>query len=129
MGNNRKGNKGFSKETGKKGQPAIVAFNEAGVQARGILAVLDMDVEVPDGLIEKVMQKMGSVKIDTPSGFDFFKYLQIAAVLVGGIFLGILLGKNADINSFNKKQSREDHALLELREKHHLSEDYTFGRF
>ena len=61
----------------------------------------------------------------SPNGVE---YIQIAAVLAAGIFLGVLLGKHADINSFNSKQSRENHALIELREKMHLSDDYSFGR-
>jgi hypothetical protein len=125
MDNNQKGNTNFLEGTGKKTRPE---FSEIDIRIEEILAVLDIDAEIPDGLIENVMQKKEAVKIDTSSGFDLSKYLQIAAVLVGGIFIGILLGKNADINSFNKKQSRDNHALMELREKHHLSEDYTFGR-
>ena len=129
MDNSQKGNKGFLKGTGKKNQPGDSRFMDRAMQVDEIMAVLDLDVEIQDGIIEKVMQKKETVKIDKPSGFDFSKLLQIAAVLVGGIFLGILLGKNADINSFHKKQSREKQALIQLREKHHLSEDYTFGRF
>lgn len=125
MDNNQKVNRSISDDKNRE------LANQAGLtvsEAENVLAVLDLEVDVPDGLTEKVIQNWESVKIDTPSGFDFIKYLQLAAVLVGAMFFGVLLGKNADVHSFNKKHSREDHALMELRDKHHLSEDYTFGK-
>jgi predicted small integral membrane protein len=128
MDNYQKGNTNFLEGAGKETRSEYPEFNDLEIQVEEILAVLDLDTEIPDNLIESVMQKKEAVKIAASSGFDLSKYLQIAAVLVGGMFIGILLGKNADVNSFNKKQSRDNHALMELREKHHLSEDYTFGR-
>ncbi|MBN1822264.1 MAG: hypothetical protein JW833_16200 [Prolixibacteraceae bacterium] len=126
MDNNQKGNMAFPR--GNESHPDN--FRDAGydIYVEKILAVIDIDADLPDGLIEKVMQRKESVKIDKPSGFDALKYLQIAAVLAAGIFIGILLGKNADVNTFRQKKSREDKALIELRNEHYLSDDYTFGR-
>jgi len=93
-----------------------------------ILAVLDLEVEIPENLVEKVMERKNSIQSAGRTGIDFSKYLQIAAVFAAAVLLGVLLGKNADVHTFNKKQSREDRALLELKEKHHLSEDYSFGK-
>ena len=128
MNNNQKTNSIFSEETGKISLPTESELNEQDIWVEKVLAVIDIDVELPDGLIEKVMQKKETVKIDKSFGFDFSKYLQIAAVLVAGIFLGVLLGSNADINSFNKEQSDKDRAVKELSERYHMADDYSFGR-
>jgi hypothetical protein len=127
MGNNQKVDMNFP-GSNNDGTPNAGGTGSDVAFVDEAMALLDLNVEVPDGLIDRVVQNLELVKIDTPSGFDFFKYFQIAAVLVGAMFLGVLLGKHADIGKLHKKHSRQDQALIELREKHHLSEDYTFGK-
>ena len=128
MDNNQKVNSIFSGKNGKNSQASKADLNEQNNWVEEIMAVMEMEVELPDGIVEKVMQKKERVKIDKTSGFDFFKYLQIAAVLAAGMFLGVLLGSNADINSFNKEKSDKDRAVMELCEKYHITDDYSFGR-
>lgn len=93
-----------------------------------ILAHLDNNTVVPDGLVEKVIASKKTILLKEHSGFDFSKYLQIAAVFAAAVCIGIVMGKNADLTSFNKKQNRKEQALIQLKEQHHLSENYFFGR-
>jgi hypothetical protein len=125
MNNNQKENTGNSEKNVKQ-----TTFNDAVLETTidQILAVLDTEVEVPEGLVDKVIKEKNSIKLSAGNRFDFSKYLQIAAVLIAAVLLGVLLGKNADVNSFQKKQSQQNKALLELKDKHHLSENYSFGR-
>ncbi|QGY45551.1 hypothetical protein GM418_18295 [Maribellus comscasis] len=125
MNNNQKENTGNSEKNVKQ-----TTFKNAVLETTidQILAVLDTEVEVPEGLVDKVIKEKNSIKLSAGNRFDFSKYLQIAAVLIAAVLLGVLLGKNADVNSFQKKQSQQNKALLELKDKHHLSENYSFGR-
>ncbi len=93
-----------------------------------LLASLDIDAVVPVGLVDKVIDKKEFVSVERRSPFDFSKYLQIAAVFAAAICVGIVMGKHADLGSFNKKQIRKEQALIELRERHHLSDVNSFGR-
>ncbi len=123
MNNNQKENNYLINKTESRSTQANLEM-----QADKILASLDIDVEIPDGLVEKVIKKKDSVFVKKPIKYDFSKYLQIAVVFAAAICIGIVMGKNADINSFNKKQNKEKQALIELKEKLHLSDLSSFGR-
>lgn len=125
MNNKQKGNISNSDQNAKKdaSENTILA-----TKVDQILEVLDVEVEIPDGLVDKVMEKKDSIQVSKPNRFDFSKYLQIAAVLIAAVMLGVLLGKNADVDSFNKKESRQNKALIQLKEEYHLSESHSFGR-
>ena len=125
MNNKQKGNINDFNQNARK--PA--SNNTIGTtKVHQILEVLDVEVEIPDGLVDRVMEKKGSIQVSRPNRFDFSKYLQIAAVLIAAVMLGVLLGKNADVDSFNKKESRQNKALIQLKEEYHLSESHSFGR-
>jgi hypothetical protein len=123
MNNNQKENSSLSFKN--KSDEQQIALD---LRVLEILATLEIDAEIPDGLVEKVVNKKDSVFVKKPSKFDFSKYLQIAAVFAAAICVGVVMGKNADINSFHKKQNKENQALIELREKLHLSDINSFGR-
>lgn len=125
MNNKQKGNISDSDQNAKKdaSENTILA-----TKVDQILEVLDVEVQIPDGLVDKVMEKKDSIQVSKPNRFDFSKYLQIAAVLIAAVMLGVLLGKNADVDSFNKKESRQNKALIQLKEEYHLSESHSFGR-
>ncbi len=93
-----------------------------------ILSVLDMQVSVPDGLVDEVIQEKNKLTLIPSSKIDFSKYLQIAVVLVAAIFIGVLMGKNANTMFTQKKQNPDKKALIELRDKHHLSDYNSFGK-
>jgi len=94
-----------------------------------ILSVLDMQVSVPDGLVDEVIQKKNKLSVNPSSQIDFSKYLQIAVVLVAAIFIGVFMGKNANTLFTQKRQDPEKKALIELRDRHHLSDYNSFGKF
>lgn len=125
MNNKQKGNISDFNQNAKKDASGNAVWT---TEVDQILEILDVEVEIPDGLVDKVMEKKDSIQVSRPNRFDFSKYLQIAAVLVAAVMLGVLLGKNADVDSFNKKESRQNKALIQLKEEYHLSESHSFGR-
>lgn len=98
-------------------------------KAEKTLEILDLQVDVPDNLIEETIKKGNSETIKNHVTFDFSKYIQIAAVFAAAIFIGVIMGKNAVSGSVNSKHNKEKRALMELREKHHLLEKNSFGHF
>ena len=93
------------------------------------LDILDIPVEVPDGLVEKVLQRKQSVVIRPVKTIDYHKYLQLAAVIAVGIFLGVFLGSHADTGLFISKKTKKDKAMIEYLEKHHLYEQNSIYQF
>jgi len=94
------------------------------------ISILDEEVEIPMGLTENVMQ--GISKKEVPRGrslIDLNKYLQLAAVVAVGIFLGFLLGSRADKQIFLSKKDKKEKALIEYRESHHLSDQDNINCF
>ncbi|HCR92314.1 MAG TPA: hypothetical protein DIW50_18085 [Prolixibacteraceae bacterium] len=98
-------------------------------QINQCMSLLDENVEVPEDLVAKTLRKMKDVKFPPRPGIDYSKYLQLAAVIVAGIFLGIVLGRNANTELFLSKKGKKDRALIEYRESHHLSEPGSIYRF
>jgi predicted anti-sigma-YlaC factor YlaD len=91
-----------------------------------VMALLDDPIEVPSGLTEKILQKKNAIKSVAHPIFDIQKYLQIAAVLAAAVFLGVLLGQNANSNLFVSKKQKKDKALIEFRESLLLKNDNSF---
>ena len=94
------------------------------------IAILDEKVEVPSGLAAKVLQRRGQMA-ENPSvpTFDLNKYIQLAAVVAIGIFLGILLGSRANPKIFLSKKDKKEKALIEYRESHHINDQNTIYSF
>lgn len=92
-------------------------------QIKCYMAVFDEPIEVPDGLVEKTLRRKNELGFPAKSEIDYTKYLQIAAVLTAGIFLGIFLGRNADSELFLSKKEKKDRMLMEYRESHHLNNE------
>jgi hypothetical protein len=105
-----------------------VSEKNISLQVEEILAILDVDSVVPDGLVDKVINRKESFPGKNHFTFDFSKYLQIAVVFAAAISIGILMGKNADIASFRKNQDKKEKALIELRARYHLTNTDSFGR-
>ncbi len=92
--------------------------------------VLDEKVEIPPGLTEKAVLNIKGLKVKMdPAGIDFSKYLQIAAVISVGIFLGILLGSRANPQIFLSKKDKKERDLIEYREQHHINDQSTINSF
>jgi hypothetical protein len=91
---------------------------------------LDEQVEIPSGLTERVVQRINwSYVKPVRRSFDFNKYLQLAAVVAFGIFLGVLLGSRANPKLFLSKKEKKERALIEYRDSHHLNDQSTLFRF
>lgn len=94
------------------------------------MAVLDEPFEVQSDLTEKVLRQIKSeVVIGRTSSIDLTKYLQLAAVVAVGIFLGVLLGSRANPMIFLSKKEKKERALIEYRESHHLNDPSTIYSF
>ncbi|MEI7527069.1 MAG: hypothetical protein WCJ95_22155 [Mariniphaga sp.] len=94
------------------------------------LNTLDEKVEIPSGLTEQVVQKINWILVEpVRRNFDFNKYLQLAAVVVAGIFLGVLLGSRANPKLFLSKKDKKERALIEYRDSHHLNDQSTIFSF
>lgn len=94
------------------------------------LSTLDEEVEIPSGLTEQVLQRINWRYAEpVRRTFDFNKYLQLAAVVAAGIFLGVLLGSRANPKLFLSKKERKEKALIEYRDSHHLNDQSTLFRF
>ena len=91
-----------------------------------VMALLDEQVEIPSGLKEKTLQKKNTIIMSVQPVFDIQKYLQIAAVLAVVVFLGVLLGKNANSDLLVSKKQKKDKALIEYRESLLLKNDNSF---
>ena len=94
------------------------------------MAILDEMVEVPTNLTEKVLRRKSKMLVVPfiPS-IDFNKYLQLAAVIATGIFLGILLGSHANSEMFLSKKIEKNKALIKYRNSHHLSDQSSIYKF
>jgi len=90
------------------------------------MSILDEPFDVPAYLAEKTIQKKTTLVFPKKPGFDYSKYLQIAAVLAIGIFLGIFLGRNADIGFLASKKHKKDKALIEFKESYLLDDRNSF---
>ena len=85
------------------------------------MLTLDIDVDLPDGLLQKTLQKKQQLSIPKAKHREIGKYIQIAAVLAAGIFLGAFLGTNANGNLLNSKRDKKDRAYQTFKENHHLT--------
>lgn len=90
--------------------------------------LMDERIEIPSGLTQKIIGKINSSPVPVMKSFDPGKYLQLAAVVVAGILLGVLLGKHADSTLFLTK-GKKDKALSEFIEYHHFNDDNSLYRF
>ena len=84
------------------------------------MELLDENIELPTDLTDKIVEKTKTFRNPGVHSFDYYKYIQIAALIIFGIFLGAFLGRNADSSMFLSKKEKKDKALMEYMEKHHL---------
>lgn len=103
--------------------------SELAGKIRSTMEILDEKVELPSRLTESTLNKIRELKDQRiPASFDFSKYLQMAAVISVGIFLGILLGSRAHPQFFLSKKERKERNLMEYREHHHLNNQSSITR-
>lgn len=106
------------------------ACSELAGKIRETMDVLDEPIEIPPGLTEKTLLNIRGLKVKRVSAtIDISKYLQIAAVISVGIFLGILLGSRANPQIFLSKKDKKERDLIEYREQHHMNDQTTINSF
>jgi len=94
-----------------------------------ILSILDLQVQVPEGLVEKALNRKNEFKKHSTAKIDLSKYLQIAVVLAAAILIGIVMGRNANGSLLLSKKNQQKKALIELRDQYHISDFNAFGEF
>lgn len=87
--------------------------------------ILDEDFQVPENLTDKIMSNRPQIKQPRVRKLNFAVYAQIAAVIAAGVFLGVVLGKNANTNLLSSKEAKKHQSLIEYKISHHLSVDRT----
>jgi len=88
------------------------------------MSLLDSEIEVPEEIAPNVLSKINKTpQTSKVAKLSFSSYLQISLVIVTGILLGFILGKNADTSVFQSNKTRLRHSLIEFREAHHLNID------
>lgn len=87
--------------------------------------ILDEDIQVPENLTDKIMSNRPQIKQPRVKKLNFAVYAQIAAVIAAGVFLGVVLGKNANTSLLSSKESKKHQLLIEYKISHHLSVDRT----
>lgn len=97
--------------------------NDLNSKVNATVSLLDLPVEVPEGLIRKVDIRKDII-IGRRKRLDVAGILQFSTVIAAGILLGIVLGRNANIRTLISKHSKKTESLIEYREKHHLNTDY-----
>jgi predicted anti-sigma-YlaC factor YlaD len=85
------------------------------------LSLLDIESKVSENMTDRILsaKKAGSKLFNRK--VDFSLVLQIAAVVIAGIFLGIVLGRNSNTSLLMSKHSKKQKSLIEYREIHHLN--------
>lgn len=79
------------------------------------MQILDEEVQVPENLTEKILGVIPKrIPVKTQK-ISFGIYAQIAAVLAIGIFLGVVLGKNANTELLLSKKDKKKEMLVKYR--------------
>lgn len=96
--------------------------NEINSRVNNAMSVLDKNFEVSDDLVNKILLKKRNKKINVlrAKKLSLAIYAQFATVLLIAVFIGIVLGKNAETKLLTSKMSDKSKSLIEFREAHHL---------
>lgn len=86
-----------------------------------VMALLDENTAAPSTLAASVMKRKNELTIPKVRRVNFASYIQIAAAIVFGIFIGHQFGKNANTESFRTSQDPIDKYI----EAHHLTLENT----
>lgn len=95
-----------------------------------LINLLDEPVDFPEGLADRLLGQTDAASLpEKVRRIDLTKYLQLAAVVAVGIFLGVLLGSRANPLIFLSKKEKKEKALIEYRESHHLNDPCSIYSF
>lgn len=90
------------------------------------MQVLDEEFQVPDDLIEKILANRPQIDTGKIRRINFSVYAQIAAVLAIGVFLGVVLGRNANTDLLSSNKTKKEKSLIEYRASHNLHVNRTY---
>jgi len=85
------------------------------------MSILDHSMDVPEGMIEAILKKKRKLGTRKVGRWGLSGYVQLTAAILLGIFMGYMLGKNANTGLlFNKHKS-----FNKYYEIYHLNPDYS----
>ena len=108
---------GISDEETRKHLAECPSCRELYGQVSHTMALLDLDVTVPEGLSARLLSGVDQVNIPKPRRMNASVYLQIAAAVLFGVFIGHRFGKIATTNIPKGKQD----PIHQYFKAHHLN--------
>lgn len=97
--------------------------NELNKKVNDTMSVLDNTIEVPEGMVEAILIKKRKIEAHKIKRWKLSNYAQIAAILIAGVFMGVILGRNANTSLLQSAESKKSKSLTEFYEMHHLKVD------
>lgn len=86
-----------------------------------VMSLLDTEFEISEHIAASILSKKKSITPRKTFHFTVSSYLQISLIVISGIFLGFVLGKNANTSILQSDKSKYHKSLIELREMYHLN--------
>lgn len=83
------------------------------------MSLLDHTIDLPEGMIEAILIKKSNLNTHNVRKWNLSGFAQLAAVLLLGIFMGHMLGKNANTRVLLKNNE----SLTRYYEMYHLNVD------
>lgn len=83
------------------------------------MSILDHSIDVPEGMLEAILIKKSKLKTHEVRKWNLSGFVQLAAVLLLGVFMGHMLGKNANTRVLLKNNE----SLTRYYEMYHLNVD------
>jgi hypothetical protein len=90
------------------------------------LSILDIKSSLPENLTASIVAFKEEETSRKAGKINFSNILQIASVIAAGVFLGILLGKNSNMDFIQGKESKKEKSIMEYRDKHHFNVNPDF---
>ena len=86
-------------------------------KADEVLALLDLEAPVPEGLAARIMNRKGTIQLPRVSRLNISTLVQVAAALLFGVFIGHQFGK---LVKDQPPKLKQDSATLYFK-AHHLN--------
>ncbi|MCF8380702.1 MAG: DUF3379 domain-containing protein [Bacteroidales bacterium] len=112
----------FSNEEFRNHLEECPRCNELYSKVNDTMAILDEIVEVPDGMTERILKRKKQTEQIKLRKWNISGYLQLAAAILFGVFIGHVFGRNASLDSILQKKQDP---LTEYYNIHHLKVDYS----
>lgn len=97
--------------------PSCKALNQ---RVNDTMSVLDNTIKVSEGMVEAILAKKRKIEAHKTKRWKLSNFAQIAAVLLMGVVMGVMLGRNANTSFLLSAESKKSKSLIEFYEMHHL---------